>query len=107
MEIVRQSGTALAFPAQTLYLGRDSGLDQEKTSAAERQVQDWRDQHQLPFPDFAPSDKALSAIRSRTRLRTRPYRKASVSTGEDLFKARERLKGPQFQAEYGCLPLPM
>jgi MscS family membrane protein len=58
MEIVRQSGTALAFPAQTLYLGRDSGLDPEKTAAAEQQVQEWRDQHQLPFPDFAPTDKA-------------------------------------------------
>ena len=58
MEIVRQSGTALAVPAQTLYLGRDSGLDPEKTATAEKQVQDWREQHQLPFPDFAPTDKA-------------------------------------------------
>ncbi|MGA9529705.1 MAG: mechanosensitive ion channel family protein [Terriglobales bacterium] len=58
MDIVRQSGTALAFPAQTLYLGRDAGLDEGKTSAAEKQVQAWRDQHQLPFPDFAPAEKA-------------------------------------------------
>jgi len=58
MEIVSRSGTALAFPSQTLYLGRDSGLDREKAAAAEKQVQQWRDQHQLPFPDYAPSDKA-------------------------------------------------
>ena len=58
MEILRRSGTATAFPSQTLYLGRDSGLDHEKTAAAERQVQQWRDQNQLPFPDYAPADKA-------------------------------------------------
>jgi len=58
MEIVERSGTGFAFPSQTLFLGRDSGLDPEKTAAAEKQVQQWREQHQLPFPDFAPSDKS-------------------------------------------------
>ena len=61
MEIVERAGTGFAFPSQTLYLGRDSGLDPEKTAAAEKQVQQWRDQHQLPFPDFAPAEK--SALR--------------------------------------------
>jgi len=41
-----------------VYFSRDSGLDQEKTAAAEQQVEQWRDQHQLPFPDFAPADKS-------------------------------------------------
>ncbi|MGB9234978.1 MAG: mechanosensitive ion channel family protein, partial [Terriglobales bacterium] len=58
MEIVRRSGSALAVPSQTLYLGRDSGLDQGKAAAAEKQVQQWREQRQLPFPDYAPADKA-------------------------------------------------
>jgi len=58
MEIIQTSGTALAMPSQTLYLARDARLDPEKTEAAERQVQEWRDQQQLPFPDFSPSDKA-------------------------------------------------
>jgi MscS family membrane protein len=58
MEIVEKSGSGFAFPSQTLYMSRDSGLDQEKTAAAERQVEQWRDQHQLPFPDFAPADKS-------------------------------------------------
>jgi MscS family membrane protein len=58
MDIVEKSGTNFAFPSQTLYLSRDSGLDQEKTDEAEHQVQQWRDQHQLPFPDFSPTDKA-------------------------------------------------
>ena len=58
MDIVESSGTGLAFPSQTLYFSRDSGLDKEKAAAAEQQVQRWRDQRQLPFPDFAPSDKS-------------------------------------------------
>ncbi len=56
MNIVEDSGTGFAFPSQTLYFSRDSGLDKEKAAAAEQQVQHWRDQHQLPFPDFAPAD---------------------------------------------------
>ena len=58
MEIVEKSGSGFAFPSQTLYFSRDSGLDKEKAAAAEQQVQQWRDQHQLPFPDFAPADKS-------------------------------------------------
>ena len=58
IDIVEKSGTGFAFPSQTLYLSRDSGLDKEKASAAEQQVQQWREQHNLPFPDFAPADKS-------------------------------------------------
>jgi len=56
MDIVEGAGTAIAVPSQTLYFSRDSGLDKEKAAAAEQQVKHWRDQHQLPFPDFAPAD---------------------------------------------------
>jgi MscS family membrane protein len=58
MNIVEKSGTGIAFPSQTLYLTRDIGLDKERSSAAEHQVQQWRDQQNLPFPDFAPADKS-------------------------------------------------
>jgi MscS family membrane protein len=58
MAIVEKSGTGFAFPSQTLYLSRDPGLNKEKTDEAEHQVQQWRDQHQLPFPDFSPADKS-------------------------------------------------
>ena len=58
MDIVEKSGTGFAFPSQTLYFSRDSGLDKQKAAAAEQQVQQWRDQHQLPFPDFAPTEKS-------------------------------------------------
>jgi MscS family membrane protein len=58
MNIIEKSGSGLALPSQTLYLSRDSGLDKEKTAGAEHQVQQWRDERKLPFPDFAPEDKA-------------------------------------------------
>jgi MscS family membrane protein len=63
MDIVEKSGSGFAFPSQTVYFSRDSGLDMEKASAAEQQIQQWRDQHKLPFPDFAPADK--SAFRGK------------------------------------------
>jgi MscS family membrane protein len=58
MQVVERSGTGFAFPTQTLYLGRDHGIDPGKTAAAEKQVQQWRDQHELPFPDFSPADRS-------------------------------------------------
>jgi MscS family membrane protein len=58
MHIVEESGSGFAFLSQTLYFSRDSGLNKEKAAAAEQQVQQWRDQHKLPFPDFAPEDRS-------------------------------------------------
>ncbi len=54
MDVVEQSGTGFAFPSQTLYLGRDGGLDAERSRAAERKVREWRERGELPFPDFPP-----------------------------------------------------
>jgi MscS family membrane protein len=53
MDIVEASGTGFAFPSQTLYLGRDGGLDPQKTLDAEAKVQAWRQANTLPFPDFS------------------------------------------------------
>ena len=44
MDIVNESGTGFAFPSQTLYLGRDTGLDPKRTEKAEAQVRQWSDQ---------------------------------------------------------------
>jgi MscS family membrane protein len=57
MDLVAQSGTGFAFPSQTLYFGRDDGLDPKRTEAAEAQVRQWRDEGRLQFPDFAPEEK--------------------------------------------------
>jgi MscS family membrane protein len=56
MEIIEASGTSFAFPSRTIYVGRDAGLDKEKTAAVAREVQRWRENSKLPFPDYAPSD---------------------------------------------------
>ena len=53
MDIVEQSGTGFAFPSQTLYFGRDDGLDARRTEVAEAEVRQWRDEGRLPFPDFS------------------------------------------------------
>jgi MscS family membrane protein len=56
MDIVGASGSGFAFPSQTLYLGRDTGVDASRTRAAEEQVEAWRRQGELPFPDFAEQE---------------------------------------------------
>jgi MscS family membrane protein len=56
MEIVEQSGSGLALPSQTLYLGRDAGIEKEKADAAVQKVAELRQEKQLPFPDFRPED---------------------------------------------------
>jgi MscS family membrane protein len=61
MTIVQDAGTAFTFPSQNVYLGRNKGVDEEKAKQAEAKVREWRDQKQLPFPDFAPAE--ISEIR--------------------------------------------
>jgi MscS family membrane protein len=52
IDIVAASGTGFAFPSQTTYVARDSGLDQERRSAAEARVREWRDAGSLYLPEF-------------------------------------------------------
>ncbi len=54
MEAVDASGTGFAFPSQTVYVGKDDGPDEPRTSEAERTVQAWRDQSDLGLPHFRP-----------------------------------------------------
>jgi MscS family membrane protein len=58
MDIVKASGTGFAFPSQTMYFTRDKGLDQTKGQEATGVVKRWREQGELPFPDFAPEEIA-------------------------------------------------
>ncbi len=53
LEIVDRAGSGFAFPSQTLYMSKDSGVDPEKSSAAVQTVQKWKESGDLPFPDFA------------------------------------------------------
>ena len=52
IDVVEASGTGFAFPSQTLYLGKDDGLDAERTRSAEEQVRAWKQQRELYLPDF-------------------------------------------------------
>jgi len=56
MEIISTAGTELAMPSRTLYLGRDAGLDREKSTDAISKVEQWREGGQLPFPDYTPAE---------------------------------------------------
>lgn len=58
MSIVEDAGTGFTFPSQNVYLGRNQSIDKTKAEQVEAQVQEWRDQRQLPFPDFTPSEIA-------------------------------------------------
>ena len=58
LDIVADSGSGLALPAQTLYLGRDAGLAKEKAESAVKKIAELREGKQLPFPDFHEEDKA-------------------------------------------------
>ena len=51
-DIVEASGSGFAFPSQTLYLERSQGLDDGLTTAAEAEVERWRNENRLPFPDI-------------------------------------------------------
>ena len=55
MDIIEGSGTRIAFPSSTTYLARDSGLDEAKTQGAIAAVKRWREERELPFPNFHPA----------------------------------------------------
>jgi MscS family membrane protein len=61
MDLVEESGTGLARPSQTLYVGRDSGVEKEKADKAVQKIAELRDGKQLPFPDF--SAEHISSLR--------------------------------------------
>lgn len=52
-QIVEEAGTGFAFPSQTTYLARDSGLDEERSRQAEQRVEEWRESGMLPFPNWS------------------------------------------------------
>jgi MscS family membrane protein len=50
--IVKESGTEFAFPTQTVHVGRDEGLNEERSKRSETTVDTWRKSGTLPFPEF-------------------------------------------------------
>ena len=56
MDVMDDAGGGLSLPSQTLYLGRDAGVEKEKADAAIKKIAELRDGNQLPFPDFHEDD---------------------------------------------------
>ena len=54
MDIIDATGTRIAMPSQTSYVAKDTGLNVEKSQAAIARVERWRQERELPFPNFAP-----------------------------------------------------
>lgn len=52
IQIIEDAGTGFAFPSQVNYLARDSGVHPERTAKAEEAVTRWRNENELPFPNF-------------------------------------------------------
>jgi MscS family membrane protein len=61
LDIVENSGSGLALPAQTLYIKREAGLAKEKADSAVKKIEELREGKQLPFPDF--HEKDISSFR--------------------------------------------
>ncbi len=55
MRIVEASGSSFAFPSQTLYLGRDGGLDAGKAEEIAREVERRRAAGELAVPEPTPA----------------------------------------------------
>lgn len=60
MDIIEQSGTSFAFPSQTVYLSKDTGLSKELTAKAKEEVNNWKAKGELQIPRF--SDEKLKEI---------------------------------------------
>ncbi len=76
MDVVGESGTGFAFPSQTIYFGRDSGLSREKSKNAEEKVKKWREKGELQIPQFDPEH--IKEIENKT-----PYPPAGSAKQKD------------------------
>ena len=56
-DIVGEAGTGFAFSSQTLYLGRDDGIDTETGDLVSQKVAEWRAAGELPFPNMTLSQR--------------------------------------------------
>jgi MscS family membrane protein len=55
-DVVNEAGSGFAFPSRTVYMGKDDGLEKERSDMAEEQVETWRRSGRLPFPRL-PADR--------------------------------------------------
>ena len=55
MDIIEASGTGFAFPSQTLYMGKDDGLNAERVQEVTAEVGRWRENNEVFLPNFPPN----------------------------------------------------
>lgn len=58
MDIVAAAGSSFALPSRTTYVKKGRGLDSDRARAAEAQVKEWRERHELWLPRF-PREKIM------------------------------------------------
>jgi len=58
MDVVEKAGAQFAFPSMVYYEAQDTPHDEAKVKAAEMAVSKWREQNNLPFPDFSWQEKS-------------------------------------------------
>ena len=58
MQLIEASGNKLAVPSMLHYNARDTLPDKDQVAASEAQVEQWRQEGKLPFPDYSWQDKA-------------------------------------------------
>lgn len=54
MDVVGESGTGFAFPSQTIYFGKDTGVSKDKSKQAEEKVRQWKEKEDMQLPKFSP-----------------------------------------------------
>jgi len=52
MDIIEASSSGFAFPSQTLYMGKDDGLNAERVREISEEVQRWRERNEVFLPNF-------------------------------------------------------
>lgn len=57
VDVLAAAGTGFAYPSQTIYLGRDAGIDRDRAHAAEQRVAALRREGRLPFPEHADGER--------------------------------------------------
>jgi MscS family membrane protein len=56
-DIINTAGSGFAFPSQTAYLARDPEFDERRVHEATAEVEKWRAEGKLPFPDFEEEER--------------------------------------------------
>ena len=72
-KVIEDSGSGFAFPSQTIYLSRDSGLSETKKAAAEAKVRQWIENDELNIPEFDP--ETIASLKGKLDFPTKPGQK--------------------------------